>query len=94
MTDSDTDTGHRGLKPIDCEALEARLQAAGVSVARLCRAADVSPSTWHRLKTGDSQAAQASTRERLLAAADRLLAAVGHGDSSGSEAGSSKADAA
>jgi hypothetical protein len=38
----------------DILVLEARLSREGVSVARLCRRAEIAQSTWHRWKTGES----------------------------------------
>lgn len=49
-------------------AVEARLAAKSVSVARLCRQADVSQTTWQRLKQGSTSGLRAGTLERLRAA--------------------------
>jgi hypothetical protein len=38
----------------DIAGLEERLSREGVSVARLCRRADIAQSTWHRWKKGES----------------------------------------
>lgn len=49
-------------------AVEAALAAKGVSVARLCRQADVSQTTWHRLKQGSTSGLRAGTLDRLRSA--------------------------
>lgn len=49
-------------------AAEAVLATKGCSVARLCRRADISQSTWHRLRLGETTAARATTVGRLAVA--------------------------
>lgn len=48
--------------------VEALLASHRVSVARLCRRADVSESTWHRLREGKTAAGRAATVGRLASA--------------------------
>jgi DNA-binding Xre family transcriptional regulator len=52
--------------------VEALLASHRVSVARLCRRADVSESTWHRLREGKTAAGRAGTVARLAAALTEL----------------------
>ena len=56
-------------------ALEAALSAAGVSVARLCRRADISQSTWHRWKVAN-MTPRGGTWNRLMAALAELSPAL------------------
>lgn len=52
--------------------VEALLASRRISVAKLCRRADVSESTWHRLREGKTAAGRAGTVGRLAAALGEL----------------------
>lgn len=54
-------------------AVESILASKGVSVARLCRRAEVAESTWHRLREGKSTAVRAGTLARLSDAFTHLV---------------------
>lgn len=56
-------------------AVEATLASRGLSVSRFCRAADVSQTTWHRAKQGNTSGFRAGTSERLREAFERLTGA-------------------
>jgi hypothetical protein len=53
-------------------AVEAALAAKRISVSRLCRAADVSQTTWQRAKGGNTSGFRAGTTERFRAAFESL----------------------
>lgn len=54
-------------------AVEGILASKGVSVARLCRRAEVAESTWHRLREGKSGTIRAGTLARLSEAFTHLV---------------------
>lgn len=54
------------------EAIEARLRASGVSVARMLRQADITSSTWTRWKAGSTAAPRGKVWARVEEAADHL----------------------
>lgn len=57
------------------DAIEARLKARGVSVARMLRHADITSSTWTRWKAGTTAAPRGQVWARVEAAADELTRA-------------------
>lgn len=61
---------------IDTDAIERELEGRGLSVARLCRAAGVAQSTWHRIKN-DQRVPRESTRRVIISALERLRAETG-----------------
>jgi hypothetical protein len=54
------------------DAIEARLKARGVSVARMLRHADITSSTWTRWKAGTTAAPRGQVWSRVEYAADAL----------------------
>lgn len=56
-------------------AAEAVLADKRISVSRLCRAADVSQTTWQRAKAGNTSGFRAGTAERLRGAFESLTGA-------------------
>lgn len=63
-----------GLTPQEIAAMESGLRLAGVSVAELCRRAEVAQTTWARLKSGATGGSRRRTSQSLRRAYSSIMA--------------------